>query len=125
MLNSKILKISFRLVIFFFFISMNCFGQPIRIEVFNNQILEKSYIGNGVQWSAYPSFDISEKSWQRVFERVDFMKLNFIRLMVNANAYCITYPKNGKPEYNFDADKNKSSSQQSYEVLKQLKLLGV
>ncbi len=83
----------------------SAFSQPVKIEVFSHQVLEKSYIGNGVQWSAYPSRDISEKSWGRVFERIGFMKLNFIRLMVNADDYCQTYPKSGKPVYNFNNDK--------------------
>lgn len=89
-------------------LSISCltvFSQPVKIEVNGKQVLEKSYIGNGVQWSAYPLKDISEKSWQRVFERTDFMKLNFIRLVVNANEYCQTYPIDGKPVYNFNADK--------------------
>ncbi len=78
------------------------FSQPVKIEIYGNQILEKSYIGNGVQWSAYPQFDISEKSWQRVFERTDFMRLNFIRLVLNANEYCKAYPMNGKPVFDFN-----------------------
>jgi hypothetical protein len=80
-------------------------SQPVNIEVFPDQIMEKSYLGNGVQWDAYPLFDISEESWQRVFERTDFMKLNFIRLMVNANEYCKSYPVGGKPVFDFDAER--------------------
>jgi len=81
------------------------FSQTVNIEVFPDQILENFYLGNGVQWDAYPLFDISEESWQRVFERTDFMKLNFIRLMVNANEYCKSYPVNGKPVYDFNAER--------------------
>jgi hypothetical protein len=91
-------------------LSISCltvFSQPVKIEVYSNQVLEKSYIGNGAQWSAYPLRDISEKSWQRVFERTDFMKLNFIRLVNNANEYCQSFPVDGKPVYTFDADKIK------------------
>jgi len=78
------------------------FSQPVNIEIYGDQVLEKSYIGNGVQWSAYPQFDISEKSWQRVFERTDFMRLNFIRLVLNANEYCKAYPVGGKPVFDFN-----------------------
>jgi hypothetical protein len=95
----------FLLVAFLSVSSSALFSQPVKIEVYGDQVLEKSYLGNGVQWSAYPQIDISEKSWQRVFERTDFMKLNFIRLVLNANEYCQTYPANGKPVYNFNADK--------------------
>lgn len=94
-------------VLFIVACSISAFSQPFKIEVFANQVLEKSYIGNGVQWSAYPSRDISEKSWERVFRRTDFMKLNFIRLMVDASDYCQTYPKGGKPVYSFGNDKIK------------------
>ena len=81
------------------------FSQTVNIEIFPNQILERSYLGNGVQWDAYPLIDISEESWQRVFERTDFMKLNFIRLMVNAREYCKSYPVGGKPVYDFEAER--------------------
>ena len=92
-------------VLSFAILSISCitlFSQPVKIEVYGDQVLEKSYLGNGVQWSAYPQFDISEKSWQRVFERTDFMRLNLIRLVLNANEYCKAYPVDGKPVYDFN-----------------------
>jgi hypothetical protein len=82
-------------------------AQQAQITIHSDEILEKSYIGNGVQWSAYPSRDIPEPSWQKTFERLDFMKLNFIRLMVSAEDYCITYPAGGKPEFTWNSDKMK------------------
>jgi len=99
----------FKLFLLVTMLSISCLpvSQPVEIEVYGNQVLEKSYLGNGVEWSAYPLMDISEKSWQRVFERTDFMKLNFIRLMVNARQYCQTYPVGGKPVYTFNTDPNK------------------
>jgi len=100
-------KYSFSILIAYAFLSSAVFSQPVKIEVFGNQILEKSYIGNGVQWSAYPGRDISEKSWERVLERIDFMKLNFIRLMVDGSDYCQTYPVGGKPVYTFENEKIK------------------
>lgn len=66
-------------------------AQPINIKVSTTQVLEKSYLGNGVQWSPYPVLDISESDWQRVFDRLDCMKLNFVRVMVPAEIYCLTY----------------------------------
>jgi len=98
----------FLAVLFFIAVCIaTAYSQPVKIEVFKDHVLEKSYIGNGVQWSAYPSRNISEKSWQRVFDRLDFMKLNFIRLMVDASDYCQTYPPLGTPVYTFDNDKIK------------------
>jgi len=94
-------------LIFSTFYWLTALSQPVNIEVFGDQVLEKSYIGNGVQWSAYPNKDISDKSWARVLERTDFMKLNFIRLMVDGSDYCQTYPAGGKPVYTFDNDKIK------------------
>ena len=95
------------LVVVFSICCSNLFSQPVRIVVYGDQVLEKSYLGNGVQWSAYPQFDISEKSWQRVFERTDFMRLNFIRLVLNANEYCKSYPVDGKPVYDFNNERIK------------------
>ena len=93
------------LILIFVIYSIGCktlFSQQVKIEVYGDQVLEKSYLGNGVQWSAYPQFDISEKSWKRVFERTDFMRLNFIRLVLNGNEYCKAYPVDGKPIYDFN-----------------------
>lgn len=88
-------------------ISIKSFSQQATVKVIPDQVLEDSYIGNGVQWDAYPLFNITEESWQRVFERTDFMKLNFIRLMVNANEYCKSYPAGGQPVYDFEAERIK------------------
>jgi hypothetical protein len=83
------------------------YSQIVHIKVKSNEVLTESYIGNGVQWSPYPVLDISESDWQRTFDRLDFMKINFIRLMVPAEDYCITYPLGGKPEFNWESDKLK------------------
>lgn len=81
-------------------------AQTANITI-TDKVLEKSYIGNGVQWSGYPTMDISEADWQNTFKRLDFMKLNFIRLIVNADEYCQTFPLGGAPVYHFDTDKLK------------------
>jgi len=53
-------------------------------EVFNS-----GYIGNGAQWDAYPEAEawgsgISDSDWQKLYKRLDFMKPNFIRCLINS-----------------------------------------
>lgn len=107
------IKTTVTAIILILLFHLGVFSQPITITVDNNHELAKSYIGNGVQWSAYPSIGISDSAWERVFKRIDFMNLNFIRLMVSAGDFCVTYPKNGKPVYEWNNEK----MQRVYKIL--------
>jgi hypothetical protein len=71
------------------------------------RVLERSYMGNGVQWAAYPMKDLSERSWQRVFRRVEFMRLAVVRLMVPACEYTNSFPSGGRPDYAFESERLK------------------
>lgn len=69
--------------------------------------LETDYLGNGVQWAAYPMKDLSERSWQRLFRRAEFMRLQLVRIMVPACEYTDSFPPGGTPHHAYDSERLK------------------
>jgi hypothetical protein len=67
-----------------------CNKQTVDINVrITNEVINSGYIGNGAQWDAYSEAEqwgaaISESDWQKLYKRLDFMKPNFIRCMINS-----------------------------------------
>lgn len=53
------------------------------VTVDASSFVSKDYIGNGVQWDPYEVSDISEADWKKIYNRLDFMKPQFIRMMHN------------------------------------------
>jgi hypothetical protein len=90
------------------------FSTTAQIELqVSKDILTDHYTGNGVQWSAYETINISEEDWQTTFKRLDFMKTSFVRLMIPADNYCMTYPAGGAPKFDFNSVK----MQRNYRIL--------
>ncbi|MDP5200364.1 cellulase family glycosylhydrolase [Flavobacterium sp. DG2-3] len=62
------------------------------IAVDSNTIINENYIGNGVQWDPYQldygekQLNISAADWQKLYARLDFMKPQFIRVMINTTS---------------------------------------
>lgn len=56
-------------------------------------IVNDSYIGNGAQWDPYQldygkgKLEISEADWKKLYDRLDFMRPQFIRIMINTSAF--------------------------------------
>jgi hypothetical protein len=74
--------------------------------------------GAGVQWDAHEWFDLEPEQWQRICERVAFMRPGVIRCMVQAYWYCTGY-QDGQPVYvweNLDADRNLVRDEEGYPV---------
>lgn len=74
--------------------------------VIQKNIINSNYIGNGVQWGGYEALvswtgneNLSSADWQKLFERVEFMRPPIVRLMISAGS---TYLENGE----FRPDKN-------------------
>ncbi|MCP4709922.1 MAG: glycoside hydrolase family 5 protein, partial [Planctomycetes bacterium] len=76
--------------------------DPILVEVDTDDVLTDNFLGAGVQWSGYPWFDVSEEDWQKVFKRVDYMKMPFTRVMVDITTFFAGLDENGEPQYVFD-----------------------
>ena len=74
------------------------------VEVDTSKVLAEEFLGAGVQWSAYSWFDVSESDWQKVFRRLDYMKLPFTRVMVDMTTFFGGLDKNGEPQYLFDCE---------------------
>lgn len=59
------------------------------VTVDNKTIISENYIGNGAQWDPYQldygeiKLKISPKDWQKLYQRLDFMKPQFMRVMIN------------------------------------------
>ncbi len=79
--------------------------QVVTVRIDTNAVLEKDFLGIGAQWSAYPEFDVSEEDWQKVFSRVDYLKMPFTRVMISMG-YCFRgLDDNGKPKYDFNSQR--------------------
>ncbi len=74
-------------------------SESVSVVVDPATALCTNFMGFGVQWSPYPWFDISEAAWQRVFARLDFMRVPLVRVMDRAYHYCDGFDAQGKPIY--------------------------
>lgn len=63
------------------------------ISIDINTVINDSYIGNGAQWDPYQldygngRLEISEADWKKLYDRLDFMCPQFIRIMVNTSSF--------------------------------------
>ncbi|MGE0078018.1 MAG: hypothetical protein AB7S48_09180 [Bacteroidales bacterium] len=72
-------------------------GIAIRIS---NEVINEDYIGNGIQWDPYDEAEqwgssISDSDWDKLYKRLDFMRPNFVRCLINS-PYRYYNAKNGK-----------------------------
>ena len=74
------------------------------VSVDAKQIINEGYIGNGAQWDPYQldygkgRLDISETDWKKMYDRLDFMRPQFIRVMTNTTSVMqdgVLYPERG------------------------------
>lgn len=76
------------------------------ININSKMVINESYIGNGAQWDPYQlnygksDLKISKEDWQKLYDRLDFMRPQFIRVMTNTKSVI----ENGKlvPEKNLE-----------------------
>ncbi len=68
-----------------------------------NEVLVDDFLGVGVEWSAYPWWDLSDADWEKVFRRLEFMQLRFSRVMLDAFWYCQGFDDAGEPIYTWDS----------------------
>jgi len=68
--------------------------EKLYITVRPDKIITSSFLGNGVQWSAYPHADapeaewgmlMTEAKWEKVFSRVSYMRPGLVRVLDQAN----------------------------------------
>ncbi|WP_214072981.1 hypothetical protein [Mucilaginibacter sp. dw_454] len=93
-------------------LSTTVFGQAV-IKIDTGRALANSYLGNGVQWDPYEVKSLSDADWEKAYRRLDFMKLGFARVVINASLYCKTAPLGQAPVYDF----NSPTAQVLYKIL--------
>ena len=82
-------------------------AEPVEISVDTSWPICTNFLGFGVQWSPYPWFDIADAAWQKMFERLDYMRVPIVRLMTRSYTYCDGFDADGKPIYNWDSNRMK------------------
>lgn len=88
------------------------------IKIYPEQLISVDFIGNGVQWSAYPHADtdsaewgklMTEEKWDMNFERLDYMKPKLFRVLDQANwRYLIGFDNNDEPILDFNTPEVKA-----------------
>ncbi len=91
-------------------------GKEIRLDF--NKPANTGIIANGVQWSAYPHADtpdaewgalMTPEKWERVYQRLDFIKPGIIRVMDQAGwRYFKGVDQDGNPLVDFETDEVKA-----------------
>jgi len=81
--------------------------RPIDVTIYSSKVISQNFIGNGVQWDAYPHGDseqsewgklMTDAKWKELYHRLDYMKPRLIRLMIGAKwRYLKGVDKSGKP----------------------------
>lgn len=79
-----------------------CEKEPAAVIRYDTKtIVSTGYIGNGAQWDPYQLdyghglLSISRADWQRLYDRLDFMRPQFIRVMINTGSFL----ENGQPAF--------------------------
>lgn len=72
----------------------------------SDTVINAGYIGNGAEWDPYDEAlcwgsEISEEDWQKLYTRLDFMKMGYVRCMINSP---FTYYNNGSYDKNRNTD---------------------
>lgn len=74
------------------------------VSIDTKQVINGDYIGNGAQWDPYQldygkgRLEISETDWEKMYQRLDFMRPQLIRVMTNTTSVMkdgIFHPEQG------------------------------
>ncbi|WP_321996875.1 cellulase family glycosylhydrolase [Draconibacterium orientale] len=81
------------------------------IKIYSDTPVSTNFIGNGVQWSAYPHADtenaewgklMTDEKWEMNYNRLDYMQPKLFRVLDQANwRYLVGFDKNGDPVLDF------------------------
>lgn len=90
------------------------------ITVDTNTVLESNFTGIGVEWDPSDSYDFTAAQWDTIYNRLDFMKLSFVRCMSMYWDYAV----GGTPD-NPVYDWNTAKMQRQYKILDYCQSRGV
>jgi len=82
------LKVIINILICMLLYSCTATGEKLEITV-SSEVVNPDYIGNGVEWDPYDEAEswgaaISDADWQKLFKRLDFMRMGYVRCMINS-----------------------------------------
>lgn len=69
---------------------VSCAHSDNRLTVnVSQEVVTSGYIGNGVEWDPYDEAEswgasVSDEDWQKLFKRLDFMRMGYVRCMINS-----------------------------------------
>ena len=88
------------------------------IHIYPEQSISHNFIGNGVQWSAYPHADtemaewgklMTDEKWEMNYKRLDYMQPKLFRVLDQANwRYLVDFDKEGNPILDFNTPEIKA-----------------
>lgn len=78
--------------------------NPIVVDT--DFVLQENYYGGAMQWEPNDRDSMTEEQWDRLFRRVEFMKLGYIRCCIMPYFYCFGYDGND-PILLWDMDSTK------------------
>ena len=82
------------------------------INVDTDFIIRDDYYGGAVQWEPNDVDSLSEKQWDRLLSRIDFMHLGYIRCIMRPYTYCLGF-KDDVPQYIWDENASPVSGDSS------------
>lgn len=81
-----------------------CQKSEANVLVDLDDVVTPDFQGVGVQWSAYPWWDLTDDEWNRVFRRLEFMRIPLTRTMQSAFYYWSGSDDRGAPVYEFNSE---------------------
>lgn len=63
-------------------------SRPVEVRV-SQEVINPCYLGNGVEWDPYDEavswgHDLAEADWETLYARLDYMKPQYVRCMINS-----------------------------------------
>lgn len=86
-LNMKIPQLIYSAI--FAAMTLSCSSSEVLDFVVTDNVVNPSYIGNGVEWDPYDEADswgapVSDDDWAKLFSRLDYMRPQYVRCMINS-----------------------------------------
>lgn len=87
-MNKTIKKLLIITVIIAFMFGCNIEKGILEVTI-SSDVINSDYIGNGVEWDPYDEAEcwgdsISGDDWNKLFKRLDFMRMGYVRCMINS-----------------------------------------
>lgn len=88
-------------------LATSCQPKADSVATVSDKVITTNYVGTGVEWDPYDEAEawgaakISEEDWAKLFKRLDFMRLSYVRCMINS-----PYRYYNKEKDSFDKEMN-------------------